>query len=413
MRDGLLHGTPKDFDIATSALPKEVLGLFESADAIGANFGVILVRMGGFSFEVATFRHDGSYKDGRHPEQVTFSTPQEDALRRDFTINGLFSHPLTGEIIDYVGGVRDLKKGVVRCIGLPEERFREDALRLLRGVRFASRLGFSLEEKTAQALGQYAYLLKKISAERIRDEWSHILLQPHRLQGFDLLESTGLLWQFLPEIRDLHGCQQPVQWHPEGDVFVHTRLMLSRLCDESSLQLVLAVLLHDIGKPATYSYDERAERIRFNGHDILGAEMASEILERLRYPKKIIEAVHCMVKRHMRFSHVMDMRTARLKRFMSSAYFEDEMRLHYLDCACSNGLLDNYFFLKEKQEEFAKEPLIPPPLLRGKDLIDKGLEPSPLFKEILFKAQSLQLEGQLTSHEEAIVWLNDWIAKEG
>ncbi|BDS08212.1 polynucleotide adenylyltransferase [Oceaniferula spumae] len=402
VRDALLGKEPKDYDIATSATPDEVQALFPKSDAIGAHFGVILVKENKTPFEIATFRHDGSYKDGRHPESVTFSTPEEDAQRRDFTVNGLFQHPTTGEIIDYVGGMADLETKTLRAIGTPADRFQEDALRLMRAVRFATLLDFEIDPKTWTAINENANLLSQISAERVRDEFTRTLVAPGRARGFDLLTESGLMRHIVHEVYDLIGCEQPPQWHPEGDVYTHTRIMLDMLEGEVSTELALAVLLHDIAKPPTYTYDESEDRIRFNGHDRVGAEMAEVILRRLRYSNSAIEDVCAMVKNHMNFMNVMNMRTAKVKRFMSRPTFEQEMELHRVDCASSNGLTENYDFLREKEKEFAAQPLIPEPLVTGRDLIDLGLKPGPEFKRILTDIQTEQLEGRLDDRDAAL-----------
>lgn len=408
VRDRLLGKEPKDYDIATSATPAEVQKLFQKSDAVGEHFGVIIVKGKNEAIEVATFRTDGSYKDGRRPDQVVFSTPEEDAQRRDFTINGLFEDPFTGEVVDYVGGQEDLKAGVLRAIGNPTERFQEDALRLMRAVRFATLTEFRFEEATHAALAENAHLLEKISPERIQAEFSHIIGSVNRSRGLDLLVESGLAKIFFPELLDLIGCEQPPQWHPEGDVYVHTRIALN-LLGEAPLPLCLAVLLHDIGKPATQTWDEEAQRFRFNGHESLGAEMAEIIMRRLRYSKQIIEEVSFMVGRHMRFMHVQDMRTAKLKRFMSAETFPMEQELHRVDCASSNGFTENYDFLIQKQEEFANEPLIPQPILTGHDLIDEiGLSPSPQMGEILRAVQTEQLEGRISDKESALTFVKNF-----
>jgi putative nucleotidyltransferase with HDIG domain len=409
VRDRLLGAAPKDYDIATSAPPAEVLRLFPGGNEIGAHFGVILVKAHGEQFEIATFRTDGSYRDGRRPESVTFATPEEDARRRDFSINGLFENPLTGEVIDFVGGRADLDARVLRAIGNPAERFQEDALRLMRGVRLATVLDFAIDPATRTALREYAGLLARISPERIRDEFSRILVHPHRARGLDLLVETGLIVHVVPEVLDLIGCEQPPQWHPEGDVFVHTRLMLEMLRPAPSLELCLAVLLHDIGKPTTFTVDPDG-RIRFNGHDALGARLAEEILRRLRYPNDTITAVCAMVATHMQFMHVQQMRTAKLKRFMSRPTFADDLELHRVDCASSNGFTDNYEFLLEKADAFASEPLIPEPLVTGRDLIAYGLPPGPHFKGILEAIETEQLEGRLVTREEALRRLAEFVS---
>jgi len=407
VRDTLLGIEPKDYDIATSATPAEVQNLFPKSNAIGAHFGVILVKANGFPFEIATFRHDGSYKDGRHPESVTFTTPEDDASRRDFTVNGLFQNPQNGEIIDFVDGQQDLRAQSIKAIGNPTERFQEDALRLMRAIRFASTLGFQIEPATWSAICENSDLLAKISAERIRDEFTTIITSKHRARGFDLLTESGLMKHIVPEVYDLIGCEQPPQWHPEGDVYTHTRIMFDMLADEPSAELALAVLLHDIGKPATYSYDQADDRIRFNGHDRVGTEMADTILHRLKYSNHTIDEVCAMVANHMNFMNVQHMRTAKVKRFMARPTYGDEMELHRVDCASSNGFTDNYEFLRAKEQQFAAEPLIPPQLITGKDLIELGLSPGPQFTEILNTIQTEQLEGRLTNKEEAIDYLRN------
>ncbi len=409
VRDRLLGHEPKDFDIATSATPAEVLALFPGSNEVGAHFGVVIVRHRGHHTEIATFRTDGSYKDGRRPEQVIFSTPEEDAARRDFTINALFEDPFSGEIIDHTGGLADLKTKRLRTVGRPADRFEEDALRLLRAVRFAARLDFEIEAETWTAACELAPTLARISIERIRDEFSRILTCPSRARGFDRLTESGMIDVFLPEIRTLIGCEQPPQWHPEGDVYVHTRIMLDLLGDDAPLPLCLAVLLHDIAKPPTRTIDPDG-RIRFNGHDALGATMAREILQRLKYPNAVIDDVAFMVSRHMQFMHVQDMRVAKLKRFMVAPTFPHELELHRVDCASSNGFTDNLEFLIAKREEFANEPIVPPPFITGRDLIDRGLEPGPVFREILEDAQTEQLEGSLKSRAAALTWLDQRLA---
>lgn len=404
VRDKLLDRVPKDYDIATSATPSEVLKLFPGSNEVGANFGVVIVKHQGHHIEIATFRTDGSYKDGRRPDSVIFSTPEEDAQRRDFTINGLFEDPVTGQIIDHVGGMADLDARLIRAIGDAEQRFQEDALRLLRAIRLSTTLSFPIEPLTLAAIQSNAHLLDKISPERIRDEFSKIIASPNRRQGLELLVESGLISHFMPEVMPLIGCEQPPQWHPEGDVYVHTSIMLEILEADAPLTLCLAVLLHDIAKPPTQTTDPDG-RIRFNGHDALGAEMAETILTRLKYPNAVIRDVVHMVSRHMQFMNVKQMRKAKLKRFMSEPTFPQEMELHRVDCASSNGFTDNYEFLNEKSDEFATEPLIPPPLITGKDLIEKGLQPGPRFKEILEEIQTEQLENRLSTREEAMAFL--------
>lgn len=405
VRDALMGIKPKDIDIVTSAQPRRILSLFHKSDAVGAHFGVILVKEGGIAFDVATFRKDGIYLDGRHPSEVTYSGAEEDACRRDFTINGLFEDPWTGEIIDYVGGLDDMQARVIRAIGNPEERFREDALRLLRAVRFAVVTGFTIEKTTYKAMEEHASLLQQISMERIHQEFLKILTAPRRAQGIDILVKTGLMRFIIPEVYDLIGCEQPPQWHPEGDVYKHTLIMLELLGDKQiSEELALATLLHDIGKPPVYALDETG-RIRFSGHDTKGAEMTIDILKRLKCSKKQIDAVTEMVKNHMKFMNVQQMRLGRLRLFMGRPTFCEELELHRVDCLSSNGLLDNYEFVQEKMKQFDQEPIIPPPLITGRDLIDMGIRPSPQFKAYLNDVQQRQLEGELTTRDEALIYL--------
>ena len=405
VRDTLRGLAPKDYDIATSARPEEVQALFSHTIAVGAHFGVICVVEGGWNFEVATFRSDEAYIDGRRPTGVTYSTPELDAERRDFTINGIFFDPIRNEIIDYVHGQEDLKAGILRAIGDPAQRFREDRLRLLRAVRFAATFGFEIEPATWQAIRENAEAIHVVSSERIREELIRIFTSPSRVRGFDLLDASGLMAQILPEIEALKGCEQPPQFHPEGDVYVHTRRMLELLPPETSVPLVFSVLFHDIGKPPTYSYDPAEDRIRFSGHDKVGAEMTVQVMERLRFSREEIDATAEAVANHMIFKDVQSMRVARLKRFMARPYFDDELELHRVDCASSHGMLDNYEFLLQKREEFANEPLIPPPLINGRDVLALGWKPGPKIGEILEAVQTRQLEGTLTSREEALAWV--------
>jgi len=407
VRDALLGLPPKDFDIATSARPEEVQSLFPRTVAVGAHFGVICVLEGAYSFDVATFRSDDVYVDGRHPTGVTFSTPQLDAQRRDFTINGMFFDPIRDEVIDYVHGREDLQSGILRAIGDPAQRFREDRLRLLRAVRFASTFGFEIEPATWQAVQENAAQIHVVSAERIREELVRIFTAPTRVRGFDLLDASGLMREILPEIEALKGCEQPPQFHPEGDVYVHTRRMLELLPPQTSLPLVFSVLFHDIGKPPTYAFDPVAGRIRFSGHDKVGEKMTVALMERLRFSREEIDATAEAVANHMVFKDVQSMRVSRLKRFMAGPYFTDELELHRVDCASSHGLLDNYEFLLQKREEFANEPLIPPPLLSGRDVLALGWKPGPKIGEILEAVQNRQLEGTLTSREEALEWIKE------
>lgn len=404
VRDLVCGQAPKDIDIATDARPEEVQKIFRRTYAVGAHFGVIVVLENDLQFEVATFRADGVYLDGRRPAKVRFSSPEEDARRRDFTINGMFFDPPNDAVIDFVDGRPDLNARLVRAIGDPAQRFAEDRLRLLRAVRFATVLDFEIEAATWTALVRAADTIGEISAERIREELVRIFLSPQRTRGWDLLDASGLMKQILPELEAMKGCAQPPQFHPEGDVFQHTRLMLQLLPDDVSLPLVLSVLFHDIGKPATASVDEEG-RIRFNGHDRLGAEMTESLMERLRFSRAQIDATVEAVRQHMVFKDVPRMRVAKLKRFMARPTFTDELELHRVDCASSHGMLDNYEFLQRKQEEFAHEPIIPPPLVRGDDLIALGMKPGPRFGEIIEAVETRQLEGTLRDREEALAWV--------
>lgn len=404
VRDLVRGERPKDFDIATDARPEKVQKIFPRTYAVGAHFGVIVVLEEGLQFEVATFRSDGAYLDGRRPTEVHFASAEEDAARRDFTINGMFFEPLAEEIIDFVGGRADLDARLVRAIGDPAQRFSEDRLRMLRAVRFATTLGFEIESATWAALVKQASAIKEISAERVREELVRIFLSPQRVRGWDLLEASGLMQTILPELEAMKGCEQPPQFHPEGDVFKHTRIMLELLPAEVSLPLVFSVLFHDIGKPPTATVDETG-RIRFNGHDRVGAGMTEALMQRLRFSRAEIDATVEAVRQHMVFKDVPKMRVAKLKRFMARPTFEDELELHRVDCASSHAMMDNYEFLQRKREEFASEPIIPPPLVRGDDLIALGLRPGPEFGQILEAVETRQLENGFQNREEALAWV--------
>ncbi len=407
VRDIVRGETPKDFDVATDAKPETVQKLFPRTYAVGAHFGVILVMENRFQFEVATFRSDDAYVDGRHPSAVHFSSREEDAKRRDFTINGMFYDPLAEKVFDFVGGRADIEAKLVRAIGDPAQRFAEDRLRMLRAVRFATVLDYKIDNKTWDALVANAVSINQISAERIREELVRIFLSPKRTRGWDLLDSSGLMRAVLPEIDAMKGCEQPEQFHPEGDVFQHTRLMLQFLPEKVSVPLVFSVLLHDVAKPRTATVDETG-RIRFNAHDRIGAVMTEEIMRRLRFSGAEIDATVEMVRQHMVFKDVPKMRVAKLKRFMARPTFDEELELHRVDCEGSHRMLDNYEFLLRKREEFANEPIIPPPLVRGDDLIALGLKPGQKFGEILEAVETRQLEGTLRTREEAL----DWVKRE-
>ncbi len=407
VRDMVRGLAAQDFDVATDATPDVVQKTFAHTYAVGAHFGVVVVVENGFNFEVATFRSDGAYLDHRHPVDVRFSSPEEDAKRRDFTINGMFFDPEKNEVIDFVGGRADLKAKMIRAIGEPGERFGEDRLRMLRAVRFATVLDYKIDNRTWDALVANAASINEISAERIREELVRIFLSANRVRGWDLLDESGLLRTILPELEAMKGCLQPEQFHPEGDVFQHTRLMLELLPENVSVPLVFAVLLHDVAKPVTATVDETG-RIRFNGHDRIGAAMTESIMERLRFSRAEIDATVEMVRQHMVFKDVPKMRVAKLKRFMARPTFEEELELHRVDCASSHQMMDNYEFLLRKREEFANEPIIPPPLVRGDDLIALGMKPGPKFGEILEAVETRQLEGALKDREEAL----DWVKRE-
>jgi poly(A) polymerase len=399
VRDLLLGRTPKDFDVATSARPDELLRLFPKSDAVGAHFGVMLVRGDGAQVEVATYRSDREYRDGRRPEGVHFETnPEQDAVRRDFTINALLLDPESGQVLDFTGGRADLEARVIRAIGDPETRFREDHLRLLRAVRFAARLGFAIEPRTFAAIRALAPLIHSVAAERVRDEIARILTEGGARRGFELLDETGLLHQVLPEIEAMKGVEQPPEFHPEGDVWVHTLLMLEGL-REPSVELALGVLLHDVGKPGTFRV---AERIRFDGHVEKGVEIARALLGRLRFPQRTIAQVEALIANHMKFRDAPKMRESRLKRFLRMEGFDEHLELHRLDCLSSHGNLDNYEFAREKLCEIPPEVLHPAPLLTGRDLIHAGYRPGPAFGKALAEIEDAQLEGRIHTPEEAL-----------
>jgi poly(A) polymerase len=404
VRDMVRGLAPKDFDIATDATPNVVQKIFPHTYAVGAHFGVIVAVENGLNFEVATFRSDGAYLDHRHPVDVRFSSPEEDAKRRDFTINGMFFDPEKNEVIDFVGGHADIEAKLVRAIGNASKRFEEDRLRMLRAVRFATVLDYKIDDPTWKALIESADAINDISAERVREELVKIFLSPNRVRGWDLLDQSGLMCAVLPELDVMKGCLQPEQFHPEGDVFQHTRLMLGFLPEEVSAPLVFAVLLHDVAKPVTATVDSTG-RIRFNEHDRIGATMTEAIMERLRFSRAEIDAAVEMVRQHMVFKDVPKMRVAKLKRFMARPTFEEELELHRVDCASSHQMMDNYEFLLRKREEFANEPIIPPPLVRGDDLIAMGMKPGPQFGEILEAVETQQLEGAFKDRDQALEWV--------
>jgi poly(A) polymerase len=402
VRDLLLGREVKEIDIATSAPPSVVERLFPQTVGVGRQFGVILVIHRGIRFEVATFRTESGHSDGRRPDSVSFTDAQEDARRRDFTVNALFLDPESGQVLDFVGGRKDLEDGVIRTVGDACRRFEEDRLRLLRAVRFACLLGFELDPATFQEIRRQAPAIRIVSAERIRDELMKILTGPAPHRGLDLLRETGLLREILPEVEAMVGVAQPPQFHPEGDVFVHTRLMLELARHPLPETLALGILLHDVGKPPTF---REAERIRFDGHAEVGAEMADTICRRLRLPNETVGRVVALVRDHLRFMHVQEMRESTLKRFLRQPHIEEHLELHRLDCLSSHRDLANWEFCKQKLEELGREKIRPAPLLNGHDLIRQGLKPGPLFKAILGELEDLQLEGRITSRQQALEWL--------
>lgn len=395
VRDLLSGHTPHDFDIATSARPEEILALYPKAGLVGAHFGVVMVG----AVEVATFRSDGGYADGRRPDAVRFEIdPRADVLRRDFTINALLMDPGSGEITDYAGGRADLEAGIIRAIGDPATRFAEDHLRLLRAVRFAARLGFTIEPDTFAAIQAMAGLVSRVAIERIREEISRILTEGGAKRGFELLDSTGLLLRVLPEIKALQGVEQPPEFHPEGDVWKHTLLMLDQLRNPS-IGLALGVLLHDVGKPATFRV---ADRIRFDGHVEVGVEIAHALLTRLKYPHDVIAQAVALIQNHMRFMDAPRMKASTLKRFLRMPDFHEHLELHRLDCLSSNGRLDNFNFVQARLEALAPEQLKPAPLLTGNDLIAAGYRPGPAFGKVLREVEDAQLEGRVATTSEAL-----------
>jgi poly(A) polymerase len=408
VRDMVRGVEPEDTDIATSATPEQVQALFAKTVPVGAAFGVVLVLEGGHQFEVATFRSDDAYVDGRRPSAIHFASSEEDARRRDFTINGLFYDPIADQIIDFVGGRADIERKLVRTIGEPRERFTEDKLRLLRCVRFAANLGYEVEPATFDAVKEMAAQIHVVSAERIRDELVKILRRPNAGRGLELLDASGLLREILPEIAAMNGVEQPAEFHPEGDVFKHTRLMLDTLPANPGTVLAFAVLLHDVGKPPTFV--RAPDRIRFNEHDRIGAEMAETILRRLRFSNDQIEKIVLCVREHMKFQFVKEMRPAKLKRLMARETFPDELELHRIDCASSHRNLDNYEFLKAKATEMPPEVLKPQPLLTGHDLLALGLKPGPTVGQILHEIEELQLEERLKTRAEALEFARSRVA---
>ena len=411
VRDFLLGREPVDYDIVTAALPEQVERLFKRTIAVGRKFGVMVVLEGSREFQVATFRAEADYQDGRHPELVAFGDAQADARRRDFTVNGLFYDPVRQESHDWVGGEADLRARIIRTIGAPVERFAEDHLRLLRAVRFAAQLDFSIEAGTFAALQANAPKIKAISAERVRDELVKLFNPPHAPRGLDLLRESGLLAEVLPEIAATTTCEQSPDFHPEGTVFNHLRLMLQHLPPNSMPSLPWAVLLHDVAKPVTASTDPETGSTHFYGHEKIGADMAADILGRLRFPRKQIDEVVAAVRFHMQFKDALQMRKSTLRRLLMRATFPLELELHRLDCLGSHGRLDVYEHLVAQAKELANQPQIRPPLLTGDDLIALGLKPGPALGALLAEIREKQLQDELKSKAEARKWAKQRIAR--
>ncbi len=402
VRDLVMKQEPEDFDIATTARPEEIEKLFKKTIPVGKQFGVVIVLEDEIPFEVATFRSEGRYLDGRHPSSVSFTSPAEDAKRRDFTMNGLFYDPLKEELIDHVGGREDIQRQIIRTIGKPADRFEEDKLRLLRAIRFAANLGFKIEPATWKEVKRLAPAIEVVSPERIRDELIKLLTRPNANRGLDLLSESGLLKIILPEVEAMKGVEQQPDFHPEGDVFVHTKLLLQKL-ENPSVILAFGALLHDVGKPVTFSREKG--KITFYNHSHIGAKMAEKILRRLRFSNREIDGILSCVENHMKFADVQVMRVGKLKQFVGRENFETELELHRIDCESSHGKLDNYQFLKKKTEEYQKENLKPKPLINGNDLLEAGYIAGPILKEILAQAYEMQLEGKFKDKEKTMEWV--------
>jgi poly(A) polymerase len=434
VRDLLLGREPADYDVATDATPRQVIGIFPQTFAVGEQFGVVLIpepesngatrtpagqterRQG--TIEVATFRSDMGYSDGRHPDEVRFSKdPREDVERRDFTINGMMLDPSTDEILDFVGGRDDLKAEIIRAIGDPKRRFAEDKLRMLRGVRFAARFDYRIDPATMAAIQKLAPEIRQVSPERVRDELTKMLTEGRARRAFELLDSSLLLREVLPEIAAMKGVEQPPQYHPEGDVFIHTLLLLDKLQPDTpasesgrrsgsvSNTLAWGALLHDVGKPATFRV--APDRIRFDGHVAIGVKMAAEICRRLRFSNSETDQILALVENHMRFGQVQRMNQSTLKKFLRLPEFHEHLELHRIDCLSSHGLLEAYDYAREQLRSIPPEAIRPKPLITGDDLIEVGYKPGPRFKEILAAIEDAQLEGRLTTRETAMKYLRE------
>ena len=439
VRDFLLGRKPQDFDIATNARPEQVEKLFKKTIPVGRKFGVVIVVENKLQFQVATFRAEADYRDGRRPEKVVFASAEADALRRDFTVNGLFFDPVSGKIHDWVGGEKDLRAKIIRTVGAPEERFGEDHLRMLRAVRFAAQLGFEIEPETFAAVKSLAPKIKLISAERVRDELLKLFApglvaqassqsepfreapiswnETHRqdacattaVRGLVLLRDSGLLEQILPELAATISCEQSPDYHPEGSVFNHLCQMLEKIPVGANELLPWTVLFHDIAKPATAERDAATGAIHFYGHEKVGAEIARAILNRLRFPKKQTDAIAASVLHHMQFKDVKQMRKATLRRLLLRETFPLELELHRLDCLGSHGDLSHYNFLVEQAKELEKKPAIRPPLLTGDDLIKLGMKPGPEMGALLSEIREKQLADELKNARQARSWVKNKI----
>jgi len=430
VRDLLLGREPADYDVSTDATPQQVMQISPQTFAVGEQFGVVLVPESGgatgvsstssgqalaregersnATVEVATFRSDVGYSDGRHPDEVRFSKdPREDVQRRDFTINGMMLDPETNKVLDFVGGRDDLKAGIVRAIGDPERRFAEDKLRMLRAVRFAARFEYTIDPATMAAIQKLASQIRQVSNERVREELTKMLTEGHARRAFELLDATGLLREVLPEIAAMTGVEQSPQYHPEGDVFVHTLLLLDKLrpggSGAISKTLAWGALLHDVGKPPTFRI--APDRIRFDGHVAVGVKMAAEICRRLRFSNHETDQILALVDNHMRFADVHRMKQSTLKRFLRLPAFDEHLELHRLDCLSSHGQLDSYDYSREQLQSLPPEAIRPTPLITGRDLIEAGYEPGPRFKEVLTAVEDAQLEGRLTSRAAAMEYV--------
>ena len=432
VRDILLGHEPADYDVCTAATPEQVLRIFPRSLTVGAKFGVVIVvedsqadtlpagagaasdPVAPVQVEVATFRSDIGYSDGRHPDSVVLAkSPEQDVKRRDFTINALLMNPETNEVLDFVGGREDLRAGIIRAIGDPVERFREDKLRMVRAVRFASRLRYEIEPKTFRAIQELAPEIGQVSPERLRDELTKLLTEGAARRAFELLDETKLLPQLLPEIARMKGVEQPPQFHPEGDVWIHTLLMLEKLPAGCSPTLAWGVLLHDVGKPATFTPASGPDgRIRFDRHAEVGTRMAEEICRRFRFSNDDTEQIAALVASHMKFKDVLQMKPATLKRFARLNRFDEHLELHRLDCSSSHRMLDNYDFVRRFMDETPAEEIRPPRLLTGDDLLAIGLKPGPAFKEILNAVEEAQLNDSISTREEALILAKSLISSQ-